>query len=80
MSKRSAIQSSPSNVVTLTTVGEWMNVEEVCELVGVSRSTLDDWRKRDVNPFPAPRKLPNRSLRYRRADVAAWLDALPLAA
>ncbi|SNR39080.1 helix-turn-helix transcriptional regulator [Blastococcus mobilis] len=75
----------PSNVVQLTTVGEWLTVDDVCELLRtpdgpLSRKTLDKWRARAVAPFPAPRRLPNRSVRFLRADVAAWLDALPLAA
>ena len=60
----------------LTAPGEWMTVEEVCELLDVARSTLDGWRKRDDSPFPAPKRLPNRSILYRRAQVAAWLDGL----
>ncbi len=64
----------------LTAPGEWMTVEGVCALIGVARSTLDGWRKRPVNPFPAPKRLPNRNVLYRRAEVAAWLDELPEAA
>jgi excisionase family DNA binding protein len=69
-----------SSVVELTALGEWMTVEEVCELLGVARSTLDEWRKKETHPFPAPRKLPNRCIRYRRCEVAAWLEYLPRAA
>ena len=81
MARKNASQNdSTGDVVALTTVGEWMSVEDVLELLGVARSTLDGWRKRDAHPFPAPRRLPNRNVLYRRAEVAAWLDALPMAA
>src|SRR3954468_226126 len=56
-------ENAPQNpgvgdVVTLTTVGEWMSVEDVLELLGVARSTLDGCRKRPMYPFPAPKRLP----------------------
>ena len=87
MPRKNASQNfSRGDVVALTTVGEWMTVEEVCALIPqrkgepLARSTLDGWRVRDENPFPAPKRLPNRNLLYRRAEVAAWLDGLPEAA
>jgi excisionase family DNA binding protein len=55
--------------------GAWMTLEEVCEEIGVSRSTLDKWRVKGKGP--TWRKLPSGRLRIRRQDLDAWLDALP---
>lgn len=60
--------------------GAWMTVEEVLQLLGVSRRTVDGWRKRPHDPFPSPKRLPNGCIRYSRIAVCCWLDALPDAA
>jgi predicted DNA-binding transcriptional regulator AlpA len=77
MTKKAAPTQSLS---VLTDPDAWMTVESVCKLLAVSRRTLDGWRKRADDPFPAPTRLPNGSIRYSRAEVAAWLDGLPRAA
>jgi excisionase family DNA binding protein len=55
--------------------GAWMTLEEVCDEIGVSRSTIDKWRAKGKGP--AWRRLPSGRLRIRRQDLDAWLDALP---
>ncbi|MCX4629819.1 MULTISPECIES: helix-turn-helix domain-containing protein [unclassified Streptomyces] len=49
-----------------------LTVPEVCDELGVSRSTFYDWRQKRR----APRciKLPNGDLRVRRGDLEAWLN------
>ena len=56
-------------------VGDWMTLEDVCEELGVTRSTIDKWRAKGKGPLW--RKLPSGRLRIRRVDFDAWLDALP---
>jgi excisionase family DNA binding protein len=50
-----------------------LTIADVCEELGVARSTFYDWRAK----HRAPRciKLPNGELRIRRADLDTWLDS-----
>lgn len=50
-----------------------LTLAEVCEELGVARSTFNDWRAKGR----APRciKLPNGSLRIRRAELDRWVDS-----
>jgi excisionase family DNA binding protein len=50
-----------------------LTVVEVCEELGVSRSTFYEWRTKGR----APRciRLPNGEIRVRRAELERWLDA-----
>jgi excisionase family DNA binding protein len=50
-----------------------LTLAEVCNELGISRSTFYDWRAKRK----APRciTLPNGSLRVTRTDLDAWLDA-----
>ena len=76
MTKRASSQT-PSDP---TAPGAWMTVEEVCDLLGETRSTLDKWRKRPEVGFPVPKRMPNATIRYSRAAMSAWLDGLADAA
>lgn len=49
-----------------------MTVSEVCEELGIARSTWEKWRARRVAP-PAI-VLPNGSLRVRRNELEDWLQ------
>jgi len=51
-----------------------LTLAELCEDLGISRSTFYDWRAKRR----APRcfKLPNGDLRIRRADYENWLSTL----
>ncbi|MEP9382993.1 helix-turn-helix domain-containing protein [Nocardioides sp. KR10-350] len=49
----------------------YLTVAEVCEELGVARSTFYDWRAKGHAP-PCIR-LPNGSLRVRRTDYEQWL-------
>jgi excisionase family DNA binding protein len=50
-----------------------LTLAEVCDELGVARSTFNDWRAKGR----APRciKLPNGSLRIRRAELDRWLES-----
>ncbi len=47
-------------------------VTEVCDRLGVTRSTWNKWRGRGDTPRVV--KLPNGSLRIRECDLAAWVE------
>lgn len=48
-----------------------LSIAEVCEELGISRSTFYDWRAKGK----APRclKLPNGEIRVRRSELDRWL-------
>jgi excisionase family DNA binding protein len=48
-----------------------LTVAEVCEELDVARSTFNDWRAKGRAPKCI--KLPNGSLRIRRAELDRWL-------
>ena len=54
----------------------WLTMSEVMEELGVSRSTVDGWRR--DGRCPKFVKLPSGSLRMRRADLNVWVDSLAL--
>jgi len=51
---------------------EYLREMAVAELLGVTRRTLEDWRRLGTGP-PWVR-MTRRSVRYRRADVDAWAE------
>ncbi len=51
-----------------------MTVRDLCEELGVARSTFYDWRA--ARKAPPCIKLPNGDLRIRRADFERWLESL----
>ena len=64
-------RASPVMSFTVVAVDELMTVQDVCDVLKVSRSTFDKWRQRRVGP-PATR-LPNGQLRIRRSELNDWL-------
>ena len=48
-----------------------LTLPEVCERLGVSRSTFYDWRQ--ARKAPACLILPNAQIRVRESDLEAWL-------
>ncbi|MBQ1157155.1 helix-turn-helix domain-containing protein [Streptomyces sp. A73] len=50
-----------------------MKLPEVLDEIGISKAAFYRWRAR--GKAPKCRKLPNGQLRFRRADVDAWLDS-----
>ncbi|MFF0822162.1 helix-turn-helix transcriptional regulator [Micromonospora haikouensis] len=51
-----------------------LTIAEVCDDLGISRSTFYDWRAKRKGP-PA-RKLPNGEIRIERRDYETWLESL----
>lgn len=54
--------------------GNWLTVADFCAELGISRSTFDDWRAKKRGPKCI--RLPNGSLRIKRADFNNWLETL----
>lgn len=57
---------------SVSTSKRHMTVAEVCEELGVAKSTFHDWRAKGRGPRCI--KLPNGKLRIRRSDFEAWLS------
>lgn len=56
------------------TSGRYLTVEQVCEDLGIARSTVYEWRAK--GKLPRCIKLPNGELRIRRVDYERWLEEL----
>lgn len=52
---------------------EYLSPAQVAKLLGMSTRTLWRWRKRKTGP--AWSRCGDRAVRYRRADVDAWMEA-----
>ena len=50
-----------------------LRLEEVCQLVGLARSTI--YAKVSAGGFPAPIRLGTRSVGWRLVDIDSWLAA-----
>ncbi|MFG1748593.1 helix-turn-helix transcriptional regulator [Streptosporangium sandarakinum] len=57
---------------------EKLTIADICEDLGINRSTFYDWRAK--GRAPKCMKLPNGDLRVRRADYDRWLASLEDAA
>ncbi len=57
-----------------TTKDPLLTMAEVLELLGVTRSSFDKWRRRGAGPVTI--KLPNGHLRFRQSSLLEWLDGL----
>lgn len=55
----------------------FLSVADVCETLGIARSTFYDWRAKGA--IPRVIKLPNGDLRIRVADFETWLETLEAA-
>jgi predicted DNA-binding transcriptional regulator AlpA len=55
-----------------------LTVPELCAELNISRNTFQRWRTLRIGPSAI--RLPNGSLRFRRAEVQDWLLALEEAA
>jgi prophage regulatory protein len=60
---------------TLRPRGRFLRQREVLKLVGVSRPTLWDWRRRGF--FPAPRRLGPNTIGWLVEDVKEWMESRP---
>lgn len=52
----------------------FLTMAEVLDIVGVTRSTFDKWRRRSMGPRAY--KLPGGQLRFKLSDVKDWLEGL----
>jgi len=50
-----------------------LTIADVCEDLGITRSTFYDWRAKRT--APPCFKLPNGEIRMRRIDYESWLDS-----
>lgn len=55
-----------------------LTAAELCAALSISRNTLQKWRTLRIGPSAI--RLPNGSLRFRRAELQDWLLALEEAA
>jgi excisionase family DNA binding protein len=54
------------------TGGEYIGVNEVAAMVGLSPGTVTNWRSRGLLPAAA---VLGRSVRWKKADIVAWVEA-----
>src|SRR5690606_27544961 len=54
--------------------GSLIRISEVCELIGVSRTTIYRWMTE--GEFPQPVRLSKYAVRWRIDDVESWRDTL----
>jgi len=59
--------------VSTTTARRHLTLAEVCEDLGIARSTFYEWRAKGRAPKCI--KLPNGDLRIRRSEYERWLTA-----
>ena len=50
-----------------------LTVNEICDLLKVSRRTFYEWRAKNTGPRCT--KLPNGELRVRRVEFERWMDS-----
>jgi excisionase family DNA binding protein len=58
--------------------GPLLTVTEVCQELGIARSTFYDWKTKGSGPRCY--KLPNGDLRIRRVDLDEWFASLQVEA
>jgi prophage regulatory protein len=54
-----------------------LRLRDVCEVTGLSRTTL--WRLRCAGQFPIPRRLSAGAIAWLSSDVSAWVRSRPFA-
>ncbi|MFJ9392143.1 helix-turn-helix transcriptional regulator [Nocardioides sp. NPDC101246] len=64
--------------MTTTTHTKHLTIADLCDELGVARSTFYDWRA--AKKAPRCIKLPNGEIRIRRTDLDRWLEGLEDAA
>ena len=55
--------------------GRYLRQREILQLVGVSRPTLWDWRRKGL--FPQPRRLGPNTIGWLESEVQEWLSSRP---
>ncbi len=52
---------------------------ELCEMLSVSEASVDRWLRSDPS-FPQPRRIAPGTIRWKRSEVRAFLQGLPIVA
>lgn len=52
---------------------------ELCEMLSVSEASVDRWLRSDPS-FPQPRRIASGTIRWKRSEVRAFLQGLPIVA
>ncbi|MDE0170988.1 MAG: AlpA family transcriptional regulator [bacterium] len=79
--RRPRLRLVTDNTCTCQMGDRIVRIGEVCELTGLSRTTI--WRRIDDGSFPPSIPLGPEGTRargWRLSDIQAWIDALPTAA
>ena len=71
----SAMPATNKNNTADWTVNKWYSVIQVCEFLGINRSTFYKWRALSLAPQVA--RFPNGDLRVREDWLANFLSGLP---
>ena len=71
----STMPSNKSNNTADWTENKWFSVIQVCEFLGINRSTFYKWRALSLAPQVV--RLPNGDLRVREDWLANFLSGLP---
>lgn len=53
-----------------------LRLKSVCDVVTLSKTSIYDRLAR--GEFPQPVRIGNRNVAWREADIAAWIDGLPI--
>lgn len=67
--------SSSTSTKTAVEPGAFLRMHAVIRYTGLARSTI--YRLVAQDKFPAPFKLADRAVAWRRADLDAWVEARP---
>ena len=51
-----------------------LNIQEVCKLVGLKKSTI--YLYIQTNIFPAPKKIGKRLSRWKLSEIRRWMEEL----
>ena len=57
-------------------VPELLTQQEVCRLIGISRSTLHRWVREDPD-FPQPQRYGTSTVRWRSDEIATYIASRP---
>ena len=52
---------------------EFLTLEQIEQVTGISRSTIKRWRRLGMMSFPEPCKIGGQLRRWERAEIVAWM-------
>jgi prophage regulatory protein len=71
LESRARVRERREEAERLTDSLQFLRVNDVCNLLRISKPTL--WRLRRANSFPEPTEVTDRVIAWRRSEVEAWL-------